>query len=126
MKLGLDYHGVIDRHPELFAMMAKNVIADGGEVHIITGMKEDEALIASLKEKGIEYTDIFSITDQLIFEEHGYALNEKGGMVFHEKLWNSTKGDYCKLCQIDVHFDDTIAYEEYFSTPFFLWNKSEN
>ena len=37
MKLGLDIHGVIDSNPESFAFMSQSVIANNGEVHIITG-----------------------------------------------------------------------------------------
>ena len=33
-------------------------------------------------------------------------------------LWNRTKGEYCEREGISLHFDDTIAYVEYFTTPF--------
>lgn len=124
MKLGLDMHGVIDRHPMVFSMMAKNVIDNGGEVHIIVGMTEDQALLDLLKLHDIPYTEIFSITDQLLFEEHENSLDENVRVVFNDSLWNQAKGAYCSLWNIDIHFDDTEEYSKYFTTPFFLWDKS--
>lgn len=124
MKLGLDVHGVIDRHPEMFSMMAKSVIEDGGEVHIITGTKEDQSLHDLLILHDIPYTEIFSVTDQLLFEEYEHSFDEHSRPVFEDSIWNRTKGDYCSLWNIDIHFDDTPEYAIHFSTPFFLWNKS--
>lgn len=37
MKIGLDFHGVIDADPEFFAVETELLIKAGHEVHIITG-----------------------------------------------------------------------------------------
>ena len=41
--LGLDLHGVIDSLPEVFAFLSKAVVDAGGEVHILTGSKIEQA-----------------------------------------------------------------------------------
>lgn len=44
-------------------------------------------------------------------------------MKFDDNLWNSMKGKYCKDNNIDLHIDDTLVYNDFFSTPFArLWS----
>ena len=37
LKIGLDYHGVVNVRPEYFAAFAREAFRRGHEVHIITG-----------------------------------------------------------------------------------------
>ena len=37
MKIGLDFHGVINTSPEFFGLISKLLLDAGHEVHIITG-----------------------------------------------------------------------------------------
>jgi len=41
MKIGLDIDGTISECPELFSILAKGVMVDGGEVHVISFRNED-------------------------------------------------------------------------------------
>jgi hypothetical protein len=63
MRVGLDIHGVIDKHPELFSFLSITLIMAGHEVHIITGQKISRGLIADLHRYNMVWTKIHSITD---------------------------------------------------------------
>jgi hypothetical protein len=123
-KLGVDWHGVIDALPDVLSFLTKAVIAQGGEVHILTGMSWTKECEDKLKEMDIPFTHHFSI-----FDYHKEIGTEIIG--YHEKynipkiddvIWDKTKGDYCKEHEITLHIDDTTAYNDYFTTPFArLW-----
>lgn len=128
-KLGLDLHGVIDSIPQTFSFLSKAIVDSGGEVHIITGgslkdIEHNGDIVADLKRMGIAYTHLFSIRDY-----HDEAGTEKTGV--HAKWgfptisdieWDKTKGNYCKYHNINLHIDDTLMYNDYFTTPFCrLW-----
>ena len=121
MNLGIDVHGVIDRYPDIFSNMSNTIVANGGQVHIITGSSETDDIKDHLRDIGIIWTDFFSISDQLIYEGHQPDYDKDGNIWFDNELWDPMKGHYCNMFEIDLHFDDTSRYSQYFSTPFVLW-----
>jgi len=127
-KLGLDFHGVIDDLSDEFKILAESLIKNGQEVHIITGgsWKEVKPLIDKI---GIKYTHYFSIRDY--HDNLGTSTNgfhkKYGFPLIDNDIWNRTKGDYCRENNISLHIDDTIQYDEYYTTPFArLWTKNKN
>lgn len=123
--LGIDIHGVIDALPEFFSFLTDSIIKNGGSVHIITGGEWSEKLEQQLS--GIKYTHKFSVYDHLLktAETLGEIQFPDGTIQkkFDDKLWDSTKAQYCKDNNISLHIDDTLVYNEYFSTPFSrLWS----
>lgn len=123
MKLGLDIHGVILDSVDLCKKLATLVIHDGGEVHILTGSTKERAIM-ELESVGFElnihYTHLFSIMDyhnDIGTEVTGYNV-EHGTNEFPDEEWDKTKGDYCRKHKIDLHLDDSLIYEEYFTTGF--------
>ena len=126
-KVGLDFHGVIDTMPEFFSFLSNSIIKSGGEIHIITGGLSDKdfELLATYK---IKYTKIFSITDyhkQLGTPTKGFHP-KFGFALIEDELWDKTKADYCRRENINLHIDDTLQYNDYFTTPFCkLWSNSD-
>ncbi len=122
MKLGLDLHGVLDTNTKDFVEIAKMIKEEGGEVHIITGSSITEEVLTIVKTSGINYDYIISIQDELskLYTPTGY--NEYGRPIFPDNLWDEFKGKYCKNNNIDLHYDDTERYIDYFSTPVILYN----
>ncbi|MDE1875121.1 MAG: hypothetical protein KGI79_03315 [Patescibacteria group bacterium] len=117
IKIGLDLHGVVDARPELFRELARALIANGHEVHIITGgRKENET--ALLKSFDIPYTHFFSITDH--HESLGTPIewDENGDPHLDTYLWDKTKAEYCLEHGIDLHVDDSDIYHYFFKTPY--------
>jgi len=114
MRLGLDYHGVIDKYPELFGTLSRIITASGGQVYIITGHRATPEFALSLEQLGIEYTEVLSVVD--FNQRHGVEVryDEKGDPWIDEEVWNATKAHLCELYSIDTHVDDSEVYGKYF------------
>lgn len=127
-KVGLDLHGVIDSMPEFFAFFTKAIIDAGGEIHIITGGTSEKD-IKLLEDYGIRWTHFFSISDY--HREKGTPTQgthpKYGFPQISDQEWDRTKGEYCQKHGIDLHIDDTLIYNDYFTTPFCrLWTHNHH
>ena len=113
MKIGLDVHGVIDRFPAEFALLTKRWLDGlGHEVHIVTGSPWDGAE-PQVKKMGIQFSHHFSIVDH----HRGVGTimtNKESGWWMEQETWNRSKGDYAKTVDLDIHFEDTLAYAPWF------------
>jgi hypothetical protein len=126
-KIGIDIHGVIDAIPDTFAFLSNAILNAGGEVHILTGGTWDNKLETQLKSFGINWTHSFSIYDELLrrntlivgkVQFPDGTIQEK----FEDGAWDKVKGEYCRDNNINLHIDDTLIYNEHFTTPFCrLW-----
>ena len=118
MKIAIDIHGVCDANPKFFSELSKLFVAAGNEVHILTGRKVSQGALKEIEELNISYSHFFSIADH--HEELGTEMweDEKGNPWLDNKVWDATKGEYCKKHNIDFCIDDTERYGEYFETPF--------
>lgn len=124
MKLGLDIHGVLDTNPKEFVSLAKRVRTEGGEVHIITGSSQNVDLVELLLslDSGKKYWDyLVSIQDELLKKYKPTGINEHGRPYWPDELWDRFKGDYCAKHNIDLHYDDTERYIQYFTTPVVIY-----
>ncbi len=117
IKIGLDLHGVVDARPDFFRELARLLVDNGHEVHIITGATSGEEM-AKIQELGIPYTHIFSITDHHANIGTPIAWDDKGEPHLDTYLWDKTKAEYCKEHGIDLHFDDSDIYHYFFKTPY--------
>lgn len=124
MRIGLDYHNVITADPIFFSKMTKVMEDWEYQVHIITGSRITDALIAQLKEFNIYYTHLFSISDyhhMLGTAMTGYAEHQPK---IDEEIWNRTKAEYCAKHKISLHIDDSDVYGKYFTTPYAQYRKN--
>ena len=124
MKIGIDIHGVLDTNP-FFKHMALSMCFHqvGNEVHIITGTSTELALkdLENLDmHRGFHYTHLYSITDDLISRGIPVEWKDGNNPFFPYEEWDKAKAEYCAKNGIDIHFDDTKRYGEYFTTPFAL------
>ena len=122
-KLGLDIHGVVDAMPEFFSFLTDSFIKNGGEVHIITGGRWDSEFEKQLNDFGVKWTHKFSVYDYLKesdAEVIGKVQFPDGTIQkkFKNEDWDLIKSQYCKENGIDLHIDDTLIYNNFFSTPF--------
>ena len=115
MRLGLDFHGIVDKYPELFGTLSRIVMASGGQVYIVTGHRATPEFALSLEQLDIEYTEILSVID--FNQRHGVEVkyDENGNPWINEEIWNSTKADLCKRYNIDLHIDDSEVYGKFFT-----------
>ena len=126
-KLSLDYHGVIDALPGFFSFLTHAVVAAGGEVHILTGGTLSQKLEDELHALGVVWTHLESVYNHLLdtgAEIVGEVQFPDGTVQkkFADGLWDTAKGEYCRINEIDLHIDDTLIYNDHFKTPFCrLW-----
>jgi hypothetical protein len=103
IKIGLDFHGVIDAMPDFFSFFADAIIKAGGEIHILTGglTNDDKQLLEKHK---IKYTHFFSIIDY--HKEKGTPTSgthpKYGFPMISDEEWDKTKADYCRREGIDI------------------------
>lgn len=116
MKFGIDVHGVADTKKKFFAVFTQRAIANGHEVHIITGSQKTPELEKELYEFGIRYTAFFSIADRLLAEGREVFWKDKNNPYFKKEIWEDAKGKYCAEQAIDIHFDDSRDYQKHFTT----------
>jgi hypothetical protein len=113
LRIGLDFHGVIDDDPEYFSNLSTSTIRNGGEVHVLTGTKDSDGLRKRLEELGIAYTNVFSISSH--HESIGTKVWEDDrGPWMDADVWNRSKAEYCKEHGIQIHFDDSGEYGKHF------------
>ncbi len=129
-KLGLDIHGGVDALPEFFSFLTESFIKNGGEVHIITGGRWDSEFETMLNNFNIKWTHKFSVYDYLkeVGADQSGKIRFPDGTIqrkFNDEDWDKVKGEYCKKNGINLHIDDTLAYNNHFTTPFArLWTHS--
>jgi hypothetical protein len=130
-KLGIDIHGVISSMPDFFSFLSESIIKNNGEVHIITGGSWTPELVNLLKSFNIKYTHTFSVYDHLE-ELKSNVVGEiqfPDGSIqkkFENNKWDRVKAEYCKANNISLHIDDTLIYNNFFSTPFCrLWSHNQ-
>ncbi len=124
LKIGLDFHGVIDRNPAYFADFSRFALAQGCEIHVITG--GPEALVKQQLQKwNVEYTNVFAILDY--YEKlHQVVYTQNGNFHIKDELWNNAKAEYCRSCRINIHIDDSLVYARCFTTPYCRYDKQRH
>ncbi len=116
LKIGLDYHGVIDVRPEYFAAFCREAMSRGYEIHIITGGPYKN-VAEDLLRRRIPYSKIFAIMDY--YEAKGQMVCfDDGSCHIPDNLWNAAKAEYCRQEGINLHIDDSSEYIKWFTTPY--------
>lgn len=121
LKIGLDYHGVINDNPGYFSAFCAEIRTRGHRLYILTGGPADKVK-GRLAAAGIAYDELFTIVDYYVALGHFHYMPD-GSIYIDDKLWNRAKADFCRKHQIDVQIDDSLVYGEYFSTPYCLYNR---
>lgn len=124
LKIGLDYHGVINKRPAYFAEFCRQAKERGHHIYIITGGPVPKVR-QYLSADGIDYDFIFAISDY--YQALGKAeLMPNGRIDIPDYLWNIAKADFCRRSHVNFHIDDSIDYLHWFSTPFCLYDSDDN
>lgn len=123
VKIGLDYHGVIDVNPQYFVDFCRLARKQGILIYIITGGTVTE-IKKRLKEINLQYDFVFSVLDYCI------ALgcmeqDNQGNIRIKDKIWNQAKADFCRFNNIIFHIDDSSVYKEYFTTNYCFYDNTQ-
>lgn len=124
LKIGLDYHGVIDINTKYFADFCKEANKRDHLIYIITGGPKT-LVDYKLKDNNIFYDLCFAISDYYI-AKNKIVQKETGEFIIPDNLWNIAKADFCRRSQVNIHIDDSLKYINWFSTPYCYYNKKDN
>ena len=124
LKIGVDFHGVIDQNPSFFKSFNQKAIDDGHQIYILSGGSEKDVQVY-LQENDIPCSHIFSLLDYFK-KQNLVTFFEDGRFFVPPELWDEAKAKYCLSNQIDIHIDDSILYGKYFQTPFCLYKAVSN
>ena len=119
MKIGVDYHGVINQNPDFFRIFNRLVLERCFELIVLSGgsAKDVEQYLLS---KNIDYTSIFSVLDDFN-AKNMVTFYDDGSFFVPNEIWNRAKANYCAQNHVDIHIDDSMLYGSYFQTPFCLY-----
>jgi len=117
MKIGIDFHGVIEDYPEIFKSFLEVLVKREGEVHILTGpdlLHAYQEVTEAGYLEGVHYTKLHSVVDHLKGREVESWLDEKGRFWASDEDWWSSKALMCEELGLDLMIDDSKEYEPYF------------
>ena len=124
LKIGLDYHGVIDKNIDYFSSFCKKAKQRGHQIFIITGGPQVK-VSQNLKANNIPYDMCFAILDY--YQALGnIALDKNNNLIIPENLWDMAKAEFCRRNKINIHIDDSLKYLNWFSTPYCFYNQKTN
>lgn len=116
LKIGLDFHGVINKRPQFFSAFTILARKKGHEIHIITG-GPSQVVKKMLDEWQVSYDYLFAILDYY-GNIAGATYFENGELKVPAQLWDTAKAEYCMTHGINMHIDDSSQYVKWFSTPY--------
>jgi len=126
MKISIDVHGVLNQFPEKFIKLSNIVRAAGGKVFIITGPPakrvEKELLVIAQNHNGcaVFWDELHSVSDYVIDNGITHSIDDKGNLWTADgKEWDEIKSKITKNLGVDLHFDDSEEYKEYFEKGVF-------
>ena len=105
LKIGLDFHGVINTRPSYFKDFTEYAEAAGHQIYVITGGPA-KAIESFLKAWGIKYTGLFTILDYYAAEGKVTYFPD-GHFKIPDELWDTAKAKYCRQHKIDIQIDDS-------------------
>ena len=120
LKIGLDYHGVINNHPLYFKHFCDLAHGRGHHMYILSGGSKPQT-ISQLTKAQIRYTGLFTIMDYYLDQGKGNFMDD-GHFKIDDRLWNTAKAQYCRCRQIDIQIDDSLIYGKYFTTPYCVFD----
>jgi hypothetical protein len=113
LRIGLDFHGVIDDDKNYFSNLSKRILNDGGEVHILTGSQDTPELRDKISRLGVVCTHFFSISSH--HKAAGtHMWEDDHGPWMDAGVWDKSKAEYCREHGIHVHIDDSPVYGKHF------------
>jgi len=119
MKIGIDYHGVINSNPDFFKKFNALALKNKHSIVVLSGGSAKDVK-AYLNAHQISFSDVYSLVDD--FSARGLAqFYEDGSFFVNNEIWNKAKAKYCFEHHVDVHIDDSMVYGAYFQTPFCLY-----
>jgi len=115
MKIGIDIHGVMDRHPDFFKSLISFLEQTGHTVCVVTGMAGDQA-VKDLENAGYDdlCVNLYSMVDYLLNKGVKFDMSDPENPWCDDQIWWDAKARICQEYGIDYLIDDSYKYESAF------------
>jgi hypothetical protein len=115
--ISFDLHGILNKYPEILKPLLEMLSKDN-VVLVVSGPPEDDILKELSKlgyQHSVHYDNIISVTDYI--KEKGIWMwkDKYGNLWCDDESWWSSKSEICEDYGIDILFDDSKKYGEYFT-----------
>lgn len=112
-----DLHGTITEEPDKYKKLM-NIFKDlGDSIWIISGGTTDKIKqeLSSIGFTEEDYSKIISVVEFLQDKGHKpISYDDKGGLIFDEKIWWAAKAVICKEYNVGTLVDNEARYGRYF------------
>ena len=125
MRIAFDFHGVLDKYPQVFKPILESLVINKHEIFILSGPPKTQ-IIEELEDakyvSGIHFTGIISVVDYLKVMEVPMYQKDNGNWYCNDLDWWSSKAGICNEYCIEVMYDDKLQYKEHIkgNNPIFL------
>ena len=115
MKIGYDFHGVIEAYPKIFQPKLE-LLNQEFEIYIISGPPSQQ-LKQELEDcgyyLGMHYHSALSVVDWL--KNHNVPMDQhtNGSWYCADEIWWKSKAMICEEYGIDMLYDDKLEYAEH-------------
>jgi hypothetical protein len=117
MKIGFDFHGVIEKYPDVFRPLMESLRAMGAEIFIVSGPPLNQLIyeVASFEYLVDKHWDnLISVIDYIKKIGKKTWQDEKGDWWTDDESFWSSKSMICEEYGIDLLIDDSVQYQKYF------------
>lgn len=124
MRIAFDFHGVIEKYPEILKPIMTTLNRDH-DIIILSGppyVQIVEELEATQYKFGKHYTEIISVVDWI--KNLGFIpmdKHEDGSWFCEDTVWWASKAKICREYGISVLVDDKLEYKEHIQDNFPLF-----
>ncbi len=127
MNIGIDFHGVTEKYPEIMKPLMSSFIKNGGEheIFIISGPPYIEIVESLTKAQyiyGIHYDQVISVVDwikRLGFVE--MKQHKDKSWYCEDEVWWASKAAICREYHISILIDDKLEYKKHIKNNFPLF-----
>lgn len=131
MKIGIDFHGVIDDDIKLAKAVLTKLMIETLHIaiYVISGPPKvdmEKYLNGYGFYQEVHFDEVLSIVDFLKARDVKMWTDEKGRWWASDKDWWSSKAEICEAHNIDIMIDDNERYQQYFKnkkTKFLLYTR---
>lgn len=113
-RIAFDMHGVLDTFAHIRQIADMVYLDPYSTMIIISGQMFDKNMQETLAARGIKFEEYYSITQELLSKDSSLITWINGKPYAEDKEWNRAKADICKREGIEILYDDSTEYAEYF------------
>jgi hypothetical protein len=119
LKVGFDLHGVLEKYPDEFKPLLRELKSMNVEVWLISGPPIIDIRVELTELDYVPFTDYFDRFESVVdflkrYPGVDFWQSENGNWWTDDATWWNSKGLICEAYSIDILVDDCLKYKENF------------